>query len=101
MEYLKEGKRCDRLVWQLYNKNDKLGGTRLTNGEGDVRDPSLVSSRQNFMAKVKEQKSHEEEEEGKVLLTVAKAWGRSIKRGEGDVYKREGKGKKSQQEIDK
>lgn len=31
MKYLKEGKRrCDRLVWQLYNKNDKLEGTRLT-----------------------------------------------------------------------
>lgn len=69
----------------------------MTNGQGD---PSLVSSRRNFMAKVKGQKSHEKEKEGKVLFRVAKAWGRSIKRGEGDVYKREGKGKKSQQEID-
>lgn len=53
------------------------------------------------MVKVKEQKSHKKEDEGKVFFRVAKAWGRSIKRGEGDVYKREGKGKKSQQEIDK
>lgn len=49
MEYLKEGKRrCDRLVWQLYNKNDKLGGTRLTDRQEDVGDSSLVSSRKNI-----------------------------------------------------
>lgn len=36
MEYLKGGKRiCDSPVWQLHNKNYKLGGTRLTNRSGD------------------------------------------------------------------
>lgn len=51
MEYLKGGKRtCDSSVWQLYNKKDKLGGTRLTN-RSDVGDPSLVSSRRNILVR--------------------------------------------------
>lgn len=59
MEYLKGGKRtCDSLVWQLYNKNDKVGGIRLTNRSGGVGDPSLVS-RRNVLVKVKEKKRRE------------------------------------------
>lgn len=55
-EYLNGGKKtCDSLVWQLYNKNDKVGGIRLTNRSGDVGDPSLVS-RRNVLVEVREEK---------------------------------------------
>lgn len=88
MEYLKGGKRiCDSPVWQLHNKNYKLGGTRLTNRSGDMRDPSLVSRRKNVLVKVKEKKRHKKEDEKKILFRVAKAWGRSTGREWGDVYK--------------
>lgn len=62
MDYLKGGKRiCDnyKRTWQLYNKNYKLGRTRLTYTSGDVGDPSLVSRRRDILVKVKEKKRSE------------------------------------------
>lgn len=59
-------------------------------------DPSLVSSRKNIMAKVKEQKSHKNEGEGKVLFRVVKPEA-DPSREEGDICLRgkgrEGKGR--------
>lgn len=58
-----------------------------------MRDPSLVSRRKNILVKVKEKKRYKKEDERKILFSIAKAWGRSTAREEGDVYKEEGKEK--------
>lgn len=104
--YLKGDKRaCDSLVWQLYNRNDKMGGTRLTNRSGGMGDPSLVSRRRNVLVKVKERKDMKKSERRK----------RRMKEGFCSVLQKPGadslgekremyiskKGRKSEQEIDK
>lgn len=56
-------------------KSEWKTGRDQTDRQGAVGDPSLISSRKSVMAKVKEEKNHEKEEEGKVLIQGCKGRG--------------------------